>query len=93
MWYSDSKQPPQINYEQPIVATSLVTGEKLLLLPQIKTINFCVLGYNWFRIKTGEYNSCVCFPTVADAIEAYPPQHYRIENVQLSIQTKSGEQE
>jgi hypothetical protein len=45
-------------------------GGKYILLPNIVPHSYKVIGWNWFNLEEGEWNSCL-FETKEHAIEAY----------------------
>ena len=81
-WYNDDVKRP-LNYDKPIIAESK-DGDKYLLLPQISKNNgYKIIGYNWFRIVSGRYNSSCFFGSVAEAIGDY--SEYKIYNADIVI--------
>jgi len=84
MWYSVNKS--ELDYSKPIVAENN-RGDKYLLLPQINTQferTVIVKGYNWFNIKTGNYNSCSCWASAKKAVDAYIDS-YSFYNVDIVL--------
>jgi hypothetical protein len=79
MWYSDDKT---IEKDKPIFARSKSDNSLLILLPQIKE-QYEIIGYNWFNIHTGKYNSSAFFSTVEVAFKCY--SNYTIFNGILKI--------
>ena len=75
IWYG--RQDKELDYFRPIFAFN--DDEMYLLVPQIEKDSFAVVGYNWFDIEIGEYNSCVCFETAKAAVIEYSLQ-YKIVN-------------
>ena len=70
VWYTDSKQ--QLDRSRPIFASPRIGTDELILLPQMEpNMNYRIIGYNWFSIKSGEYNSCVCYESIDAAILSY----------------------
>lgn len=67
MWYQSGNNEKVIDYKKPIIAKC--DGKVLMLMPQIRD-NYKVVGYNWFNINTGLYNSCCLFKTPQDAIKS-----------------------
>ncbi len=68
MWYASKEGG--ISLDGPIVAEQDST--KLLLLPQMgKETGYEIIGYNWFNLTTGKYNSCSFFKTAKEAIDSY----------------------
>lgn len=73
MWYQVGNKERFIDYQKPIIYKK---GEQVfLLLPQIRD-SYEVVGYNWFNIHTGLYNSSCLFKTPQDAIK-----HYGVGNI------------
>ncbi len=69
MWYTEKLS---VNLSKPILAIS-DSSEVELLLPQISSDprgSYDIIGYNWFDLEKGEYNSKAFFPTVQSAIQA-----------------------
>lgn len=67
MWYSDTDKPA-LDYSKPIVAYN--GQNRYLLMPQ-KGNEYDIIGYDWFNLNTGEYNSCRIFKTAKDAVNCY----------------------
>lgn len=65
MWYSNKIDEKVIDYTKPIISDS--NGFTYILLPQIEEGSYKVVGYNWFDIINGKYNSCVFFETPQEA--------------------------
>lgn len=83
MWYLRGEEKnEEINYSRPIVAECGKINIKYLLLPQLGN-SYSVKGYNWFNIKTGEYNSCACYKTAKQAVEAY--SDHSVYNVNIVL--------
>jgi hypothetical protein len=78
MWYKKDTQD-HIKLDKPIIVT-LFSGDNCILLPQIAKDDYKVIGYNWFNITEGEYNSCCLFPTVKAAIESYQSSGHSVGN-------------
>ena len=79
MWYEDSKIET-IQEDKPIFATSCI--ETYVLLPQIGK-DYVFMGFNWFNMRTGTYNSCKFFQSMTEAINSY--SHYNIYNGELRV--------
>lgn len=69
-WYKNSEQE-QIDYSKPIMSTSVDGASTFLLLPVCKEGSYKVVGYNWFNITLGQWNSCSTFKTAQEAINCY----------------------
>lgn len=82
MWYSNSTQKKVIDYSKPIISEN--KGYTYLLMPQIGEDSYCIIGYNWFCITTGTYNSCCCFATAEAACKSYS-HHESVRNAEISI--------
>ncbi len=68
MWYTEKLS---INLSKPILAIKDSSERVELLLPQISNDHgYDLIGYNWFDLEKGEYNSKAFFPTAHDAIQA-----------------------
>lgn len=80
MWYEKANQ---IRKDRPIFCKNIKNGNVYLLLPQIGA-KYEVIGYNWFNIKAGRYNSCTFFETVEQAIACYKGEVYWFFNGKLS---------
>lgn len=65
-WYSDNK--PQLDFSLPIAHSREETLE--ILMPMIGEDSYNIIGYNWFDLTKGKWNSCACFKTVELALEA-----------------------
>ena len=83
-WYSKSK-PDKLDYNKPIAATSS-SGAEYLLLPQIEQGAYTVIGYNWFSVSRGEYNSNATFSSVEEACLMYGG--HTIRNVTLRLENE-----
>lgn len=83
MWYSkDAKS--ELDYSRPIVAEG--PGVLSLLMPQIsKDDGYSVVGYNWFKLNEGAYQSCRFWDTPEEAVKAYTGS-YTIKNVTLTVE-------
>ena len=87
MWYEKEKKA--IDFDLPIFAET-ITGklERYLLMPQIsKAKGYVIVGYNWFNIKEGSYNSCAFFKTPRAAMEEYESNH-KIFNSDIGVNQK-----
>lgn len=81
MWYNNKTQIT-ISYDKPIIAESS-EGKKYLLLPVQEEGSYSVIGYDWFDIDEGRYNSCCQHKTVDDALRSY--SSYKIYNAKIEI--------
>lgn len=78
-WYED-KSKKRLDFSKPIIASR--NDIKYLLLPQIeKGKDYDVIGYNWFNVTSGSYNSCAFFKTAEEAIKCYRNTGCTIYNV------------
>jgi hypothetical protein len=86
MWYEKKKEA--LNFDLPIFAET-ITGETelYLLMPQICKSDYTIIGYNWFRLKDGRYNSSSFFKTASEAIECYQCGH-KIFNGEIVVNQK-----
>ena len=87
MWYEKEKKA--LNFDLPIFAeTTSGEPETYLLMPQIsKSRGYVIVGYNWFRVAKGTYNSCSFFKTPREAINAYEYGH-KIFNGDIVVNKK-----
>lgn len=83
MWYEKTGLK-ELDYSKPIIAEDH-EGTKHLLLPQIEKESYVIVGYNWFNIDRGNYNSSVTFKTAAEAIRSY--SHMDVHNCKILIHT------
>ncbi|BAV80786.1 hypothetical protein [Vibrio phage RYC] len=60
----------EIDLSKPICAVSY-DQEAYILLPVDQEDSYSFRGYDWFNPKTGRWNSCANFKTVAAAISPY----------------------
>jgi hypothetical protein len=80
MWYEGST--PRINLAKPIMAER--KHAKYLLLPQIQKNDGKTVGYNWFDLEKGAYNSFSFFKTPEEAIDNYEDS-YVFYNVDIEL--------
>jgi len=73
-WYINEMKKA-LDYSKPIKAISKGLGFTYLLLPQIEPHSYKVIGYNWFNVDSGEYNSAECWKTPEEAIKYYSADH------------------
>lgn len=79
-WYSKGiKEEPKLDYSKPIFA-----GNSLILMPHRKKGSYEVIGYDWFRLDDGQFNSCVNWGTPQEAVKAYG-RSYTISNGELEV--------
>ncbi len=71
MWYEKDKKD-ELDYSKPIVV-ELDNGIGVLLIPIIDTSkrNFDIIGYDWFNLNEGRFQSCRHFKTPQEAVECY----------------------
>ena len=87
MWYEKEKEA--LNFDLPIFAET-TTGEKqtYILMPQIsKSDGYRIVGYNWFRLRDGRYNSRELYKTASEAIKTYQTGH-NIFNGEIVVNQK-----
>ena len=65
MWYEVYNAKKELDYSRPIIAERRAAGhdDKYILLPQLDSSSFKVIGHNWFNLNEGIYNSCICWKT------------------------------
>ena len=67
-WYGETQ--PDLDLTKPIM-NKVDSGEYELLIPQMaKDTTYDIIGYNWFLLTTGKYNSAVFYNTVQEAIRS-----------------------
>lgn len=68
-WYADTRG---LDLSKPIFSKLCEDDDIVVLLPQLDTMagGYTVIGYNWFNLTSGYYNSCILFETVEEAIRA-----------------------
>lgn len=81
MWYESDKKD-ELDYSKPIAAFRNET--EYLLIPKTAKESYKVIGYDWFCVRTGVYNSC-SFSTVKEACINYLQGGYIIENVYIGL--------
>ena len=67
MWYEED----DLNFKEPIYAKEKSGNEEYILLPQVKKGSYVIIGYNWFNMVDGSYNSCSFFDTAQEAVNQY----------------------
>jgi hypothetical protein len=88
MWY---ERELSVRADQAIFAESEDGRYTFVLLPHIDkkaSTSYRHAGYDWFNIKTGGWNSCMYYSTVAEAIRGYKST-YRIFNANLCYTNKT----
>lgn len=80
MWYGKNNE---LDYSQPIAAVR--KGVTYLLLPQIEKDDYSIIGYNWFNIAEGEYNSATTWSKAKDAVDCYSSSGFKILNAKLEL--------
>lgn len=83
MWYKEHSER-EVDLSRPIIAEDGKNVE--LLLPQIEKGSYKIVGYNWFNLTVGQYNSCATFKTVEAAIRAR--SNCRMYNAGLEVLNK-----
>lgn len=81
MWYTPNSNKKSLDYSKPIIAER--DGGQMLLLPQQNPGEYGIIGYNWFRLTDGGYNSCTTWKTPEAAVEAYERYH-AVHNAELT---------
>lgn len=90
MWYK--KNDDNLDYNRPIIAIAENKIDIMLLLPQIEKNNnlvpglrdYNLIGYNWFNIRTGKYNSQFFWKDPVDAVNSYKIK-YEVRNADINI--------
>ena len=82
MWYLKDEPKPKLDYSKPIVAKNS-NGYTHLLLPYIED-SYKILGYDWFNLDEGKFNSCVHWKTPQEAIDSYSENH-TVTNAELTV--------
>jgi hypothetical protein len=68
MWYTETEKET-LDLTKPICANSISCEDTVyLLLPSNVDKGYQFRGYDWFNPETGEYNSCVNYQTVEEAL-------------------------
>ena len=83
MWYSKWVRKNELDYSKPIVAENKEDDIKFILLP-LKNRNYKIIGYDWFNVKTGEYNSDMCIVDAREAVKMYDVS-YSVYNVEIQL--------
>lgn len=83
MWYTNSEKS-DLDYNKPICAVRKESGEEYLLMPINHGLSYDFRGFDWFNIKTGEFNSCRGWKSAEDAVEAYI-NDYKISNCTINL--------
>ena len=85
-WYENSKsnQSNQIDKSRPIKATN---GCDIYLLMPVTHGGggYTIIGYDWFSVNGGIWNSCRKWPTIEDAIKNYKEFGYIISNTSIEL--------
>lgn len=81
-WYK--KDNGRLDMDRPIMATC--TSGTFLLLPQLDSekSGYAIIGYNWFNLEKGEYNSCNFFKTPEEAIHGYSQMAIKNANINMT---------
>lgn len=82
MWYEQDKKD-ELDYSKPIAAFRNET--EYLLIPKTAKESYKVIGYDWFCVRTGVYNSSCCFSTAKEACANYVQGGYIVENVYIGL--------
>lgn len=87
MWYENDAKKPALDYSKPIVAFYRDTSTPAhLLLPCMETrsdkCEYGIIGYNWFMIDSGSWNSVATWKSPEEAVDSYDDT-YDIRNVDL----------
>jgi hypothetical protein len=85
LWYSESIVKPKIDFNKPIFATN--TSLTAVLMPRLENgSGYKVVGYDWFDIRSGIFNSCCCFKTAQLAIDSYLAYgEYKVSNGEIAV--------
>lgn len=81
-WYTKTDKQ-ELDYSKPIMATNSDKSSIYLLLPSTEDCSYIHRGYDWFNINTGEWNSCVNYKTVQEALKACG--YCNISNCEMSV--------
>lgn len=90
MWYKENGD--ELDYNRPIIAIA-ENNDIMLLLPQIAksdnhipglSIDYDLIGYNWFNIRTGKYNSQFFWKDPENAVNSYKNK-YEVRNADINI--------
>ena len=77
----------QLDYNKPICSTSTEGFNTYILLPRTREDSYTTIGYDWFNITKGEWNSCVCWKTKEEAVKCYR----NVRNCEIKVETFKGE--
>lgn len=75
-WYERLKKE-ELKRDRPVIAQ--LDGMNFLLLPQKERGSYKIIGYDWFNLQTGNYNSVMLF-SFEEAILTYRKMGYVIFN-------------
>jgi len=67
----------EIDYNKPIQAVG--GGATYILIPSRKQGTYTIIGYDWYNITEGHWNSTACWENPQRAVEAY--SYYEISNL------------
>lgn len=89
MWYEQGSKT-ELRLDRPVFAKKYRAddNELYLLIPQKgKDKNgYEIIGYDWFNVYKGEYNSSHCWKTAEEAIDCY--SSYEIFNADILNEVK-----
>lgn len=73
-WYTKDASQPKFDYAKPIFAEN---GKQILLprcihakIPTTGLSTYTIMGYDWFDLTTGIWNSARCWSTPEEAVDA-----------------------
>ena len=78
MWY---KREDELDYSKPTKAVKDQCTH--LLLPVTEQDSYRVIGYKWFNVKKGKWNSSYIWATPQEAIQYYCS--YKITNTEVIL--------
>lgn len=75
----------ELDYNKPICATSGETLSTHILLPRMEGKCYSTVGYDWFDITLGDWNSCAWWKTKEEAVQHYKDWNYTVRNCELKV--------
>ena len=84
-WYERDAPMVEIDYSKPIAKKSVTAGTMLLLPCLRDDSGYDIIGYNWFRLLDGHWNSCRTWKTPQAAVDAYGGTKYCF-NVEIDVE-------
>ena len=85
MWYEDNNTEKALDYSKPIMAFG-EDGVECLMLPHITADSYNFIGYDWFALDRGCYNSRMYWVSPNLAVDNYKVAGYTIKNVKLVVE-------